>query len=71
VQWLVRSGPEEAEPWHSNFYRCRHLTGILKQRRLENGLDPVFGGAAHTWYWADRHAHDTIELHWQAMAHGA
>ena len=68
VQWLVRSGPQEAEPWHSNYYRCRHVTGIMQQRGLENGLDPVFSGATHTWYWADRHAHDTIPLHWRAMA---
>ena len=70
VQWLVRSGPEEAEPWHSNYYRCRHLTAIMQRRGLENGLDPVFSGATHTWYWADRHAHDTIPLHWGAMARG-
>jgi S-formylglutathione hydrolase FrmB len=70
VQWLVRSGPEEAEPWQSNYYRTQHLTGILEQRGLENGVAPVLSGAIHTWYWADRHAHDTLPLHWQALAHG-
>jgi enterochelin esterase-like enzyme len=68
VQWLIRSGPEDAEPWHSNYYRCKHLTGILAERGLENGVDPVLRGATHSWYWADRHAHDAIQLHWQAMA---
>lgn len=70
VQWLVRSGPEEAEPWHSNFYRCKHLAEIMEQRGLENGVGPVLRGATHSWYWADRHVHDTIPLHWQAIAHG-
>lgn len=69
VQWLVRSGPQEAEPWHSNFYRNQHLTGILKERGLENGVATVLRGATHNWYWADHHAHDTIPLHWKAMSH--
>ena len=68
VQWLIRSGPESAEPWHSNYYRAQHLLGIMKSRKLPNGVPSVFRGARHNWHWADKHLEGTLPLHWQALA---
>jgi S-formylglutathione hydrolase FrmB len=68
IQWLIRSGPQEAEPWQSNYYRCQHLLSFLKARDIPNGLPDVFAGATHNWHWADRHMLDTLPLHWAAMA---
>lgn len=67
VQWLIRSGPESGEPWQSNYFRNQHLVGIMQERGIENGLDPVFHGAVHSWHWADRHVKETLPLHWAAM----
>ncbi len=68
VQWLIRSGPEAAEPWQSNYFRTQHVMQILHERRIENGLDPVIKRANHSWQWADRHMAGTMPLHWQVMA---
>jgi esterase/lipase superfamily enzyme len=67
VQWLIRSGPQSAEPWQSNYFRSQHLVGILGARHIENGLDPVMKRARHNWHWADEHMEETLPLHWQAM----
>jgi hypothetical protein len=67
VQWMIRSGPEEAEPWQSNYYRSQHVISILTSRRIENGLPAVIPGARHNWSWADRHIRDTLPLHWRAF----
>ncbi len=66
VQWLIRSGPEEAEPWQSNYYRAQHVIGLLGARGIENGVDAVEPEATHNWHWADRHIATTLPLHWQA-----
>ena len=68
VQWLIRSGPESAEPWQSNFYRAQHLIGIMRSRKLPNGIRDVFSGARHNWLWADRHLEDTLPLHYSAIS---
>ncbi len=67
VQWLIRSGPQAAEPWQSNYFRTQHVVGILRERKLENGIPSVFPRARHSWRWADRHAEETLPLHWQAF----
>jgi len=67
VQWLIRSGPQSAEPWQSNYYRAQHLIGIMRARRLENGIPAVFVGARHNWHWADRHLEETLPLHYAAL----
>jgi S-formylglutathione hydrolase FrmB len=67
VQWMIRSGPEEAEPWQSNYYRSQHVIDIMKSRHIENGLPAVIPGARHTWAWADRHIRETLPLHWRAF----
>jgi esterase/lipase superfamily enzyme len=68
VQWLIRSGPESAEPWQSNYFRTQHVVQILHEHHIENGLDPVIHRANHCWHWADKHMAGTIPLHWHAMA---
>lgn len=67
IQWMLRSGPETAEPWQSNFFRNQHVVGILKERGIENAVDPVFPLARHNWYWADHHLGGTLPLHWSAF----
>ncbi|HYO49081.1 MAG TPA: alpha/beta hydrolase-fold protein [Chloroflexia bacterium] len=67
VQWMVRSGPKEAEPWQSNYYRAQHVIGILETRHLENGVAGVMPEATHSWHWADKHMEGTLPLHWQAL----
>jgi enterochelin esterase-like enzyme len=67
VQWSIRSGPESAEPWQSNFYRAQHVLRILKVRRLENAVPAVLNRAKHNWSWADHHMEGTLPLHWQAF----
>lgn len=68
IQWLIRSGPQSAEPWQSNYYRTQHLLGIMRTRRIDNDIQPVFAGARHSWHWADRHLEDTLPLHYAALA---
>jgi hypothetical protein len=67
IQWLIRSGPKEAEPWQSNFYRAQHVIAILKARNIENSVDGVMPQAVHSWHWADKHMEGTLPLHWKAM----
>ncbi|HKP54258.1 MAG TPA: alpha/beta hydrolase-fold protein [Chloroflexia bacterium] len=68
VHWLIRSGPESAEPWQSNYYRTQHLLGIMRAHKLHNGIGAVFSGARHNWRWADRHLEDTLPLHYKAFS---
>ena len=67
IQWMLRSGPEAAEPWQSNYFRNRHVVSILKERGIENAIDPVFPLAKHNWHWADNHLESTLPLHWRAL----
>lgn len=67
MQWLIQSGPEEAEPWHSNYFRTQHLIELLHSRKASNGLDAVLAGATHSWHWADKHMEATLPLHWAAL----
>jgi enterochelin esterase-like enzyme len=71
VQWLIRSGPEEAEPWQSNYYRAQHVIGLLSARNIENAVEAVEAEATHNWHWADRHIATTLPLHWQAIERAA
>lgn len=71
VQWLIRSGPEEAEPWQSNYYRAQHVIGLLHSRSIENGVEAVEPEAVHNWHWADRHIATTLPLHWRALERAA
>lgn len=68
VQWLIRSGPESSEPWQSNYFRAQHLIGIMRARKLANGVPDVFMGARHTWHWADLHLQSTLPLHYKAFS---
>jgi enterochelin esterase-like enzyme len=67
VQWMLRSGPETAEPWQSNYFRNQHAVSILEQRGIENAVNPVLPLARHNWFWADRHVEGTLPLHWSAL----
>lgn len=67
IQWLIRSGPESGEPWQSNYFRNQHVVSIMNDRGIQNGLDPVFKNAVHSWLWADRHMTETLPMHWAAM----
>lgn len=67
VQWMIRSGPEEMEPWQSNYYRAQHVIDILHERGLENQVQPVLHRSSHSWHWADRHIAGTLPMHWGAL----
>jgi hypothetical protein len=67
VQWIIRSGPQSAEPWQSNYFRAQHVLAILDARKLKNNLSPVIKRARHNWRWADKHMEETLPLHWRAM----
>lgn len=70
IQWLIRSGPEEAEPWQSNYYRAQHLISLLRARGIENGVEAVAKDARHNWHYADTHMSLTLPLHWKALEPG-
>lgn len=70
VQWMIRSGPEAAEPWQSNYFRAQHVVGILKELGLSNAVPDVLPRARHSWAWADRHTESTLPLHWRAFRLG-
>lgn len=67
VQWLIRSGPEESEPWHSNYFRAQHLISLLQARGIQNDVEPIEKGAMHNWHNADDHMSLTLPLHWQVL----
>ncbi|MBF6614846.1 MAG: esterase [Chloroflexi bacterium] len=67
IQWMIRSGPQSAEPWQSNYFRAQHVIGILQARGLENAVGPVLARSKHNWHWADKHIESTLPLHWAAM----
>lgn len=68
IQWLIRSGPEACEPWRSNYFRAQHLIGIMRERKIPNGIGAVFPKGLHTWYWADKHMADTLPRHWKVLS---
>lgn len=67
VQWLIQSGPQEAEPWHSNYFRAQYLIELLNSKKAGNNIEAVLKGATHSWHWADKHMEATLPLHWAAM----
>ncbi len=69
ITWIVQYGPEQLEPWGSNFYRGEYLVRVLRSLGIENAA-PVAAlpDGEHTWRAADRHIEQTLPLHWQALA---
>jgi S-formylglutathione hydrolase FrmB len=69
ITWMVQYGPEQIEPWGSNFYRGEHLIAALRKRNAHNALaSPVLADGDHTWHTADRHMAMTLPIHWQRLA---
>lgn len=69
LTWVVQYGPEQIEPWGSNFYRGEYLLRVLRAVGVENAA-PVAAipDAQHSWRSADRHIEQTLPIHWQALA---
>ncbi|NTU81643.1 MAG: esterase family protein [Chloroflexales bacterium] len=69
ITWIVQYGPEQIEPWGSNFYRGEYLLRALRSLGAENAA-PVAAllDGQHTWRIADRHLEQTLPLHWEALA---
>lgn len=72
LTWLIQYGPEELEPWGSNFYRGEYLLRSLAALGIANSA-PVAAlpDGRHTWQVADRHIEQTLPLHWRAMCQAA
>lgn len=68
ITWLIQYGPEQIEPWGSNFYRGEHFLRVLHARGGRNSLpSAVIPDGDHTWRTADRHIEQTLPLHWEAL----
>lgn len=69
ITWVIQYGPEQIEPWGSNFYRGEHLLRALRTLGVANAA-PVAAVAEgrHTWHSADRHLEQTLPIHWAALA---
>lgn len=68
LAWIIQYGPEQIEPWGSNFYRGEYLLRALRTLGIENAA-PVAAipDGQHTWRIADRHIETTLPLHWRAL----
>jgi S-formylglutathione hydrolase FrmB len=68
ITWMIQYGPEQVEPWGSNFYRGEHVIELLERRGVCNALpNSVLAGATHTWANADLHMQQTLPIHWQHL----
>jgi S-formylglutathione hydrolase FrmB len=69
ITWIVQYGPEQIEPWGSNFYRGEYLLRTLRALGVENAA-PVAAlpHGQHTWSVADGHIEATLPIHWRALA---
>lgn len=69
ITWVIQYGPEQLEPWGSNFYRGEHLLRALRALGIANAA-PVAAvpDGSHTWQAADRHLEQTLPIHWAALA---
>ncbi len=67
LTWLIQYGPEQIEPWGSNFYRGEHLLRAMQALGISNAVPgPVIDGR-HAWQHADQHLALTLPHHWAAM----
>jgi S-formylglutathione hydrolase FrmB len=69
LSWIVQYGPEQIEPWGSNFYRGEYLLRALRSLGIENAAPiAALPDGEHIWRIADRHIEQTLPLHWAALA---
>jgi pimeloyl-ACP methyl ester carboxylesterase len=68
ITWVVQYGPEQIEPWGSNFYRGEYLLRALATLGVGNAA-PVaaLDEGRHTWRTADAHVEATLPIHWRAL----
>jgi S-formylglutathione hydrolase FrmB len=72
LTWMIQYGPEQIEPWGSNFYRGEHLVAALKQRGIANALgNGVLPDGDHSWRTAGRHLALTLPIHWSILGAGS
>jgi S-formylglutathione hydrolase FrmB len=69
ISWMVQYGPEQIEPWGSNFYRGEYLLRALRCLGVENAVPmAALPHGQHTWSVADSHLEETLPLHWRALS---
>lgn len=69
LAWAVQYGPEEIEPWGSNFYRGEYLLRALGALGIANAAPlAALPDGRHTWQAADRHIEQTLPIHWRALS---
>lgn len=67
--WIIQYGPEQIEPWGSNFYRGEYLLRALHTLGVSNAAPlAALPDGEHSWRIADRHIEQTLPIHWRAMA---
>lgn len=68
LTWVVQYGPQQLEPWGSNFYRGEYLLRLLAALGITNAA-PVaaLSDGEHSWRCADRHIEQTLPIHWRAL----
>ncbi|HWQ13038.1 MAG TPA: alpha/beta hydrolase-fold protein [Roseiflexaceae bacterium] len=68
VTWVIGYGPEELEPWQSNYYRGVSFVACLRARGITNALpEGAFPGGPHTWRTADAFMEATLPIHDAAL----
>lgn len=69
ITWIIQYGPEQIEPWGSNFYRGEYLLRALHTLGVSNAAPlAALPDGQHTWRIADRHIEQTLPIHWGALA---
>lgn len=68
ITWVVQYGPEQIEPWGSNFYRGEYLLRALATLGIQNAAPTAaLDEARHTWHSADAFAAIALPLLWPAL----
>lgn len=63
ITWCIQYGPEEIEPWGSNFYRGEHLLRLLHCQGIANSVSPVIPDGQHNWATVHRHIEQVLPIH--------
>jgi S-formylglutathione hydrolase FrmB len=69
ITWAIQYGPEQIEPWGSNFYRGEYLLRVLRSLGVENAAPcAALADGQHIWRVADHHIEQTLPIHWAALS---
>lgn len=67
----LQSGPQQAEPSDSNFYRTMHVVRLLQMRGVLNQADPfIIEDGHHDWPTAFKHLAQSLQCFSRVLAEG-